>query len=281
MAHQSEPVAVLGIGAMGHGMATSALRAGIPTIGLEPQPGRGPGPDRAGSGGRPDRCGRRAVAGDRRHDGDRRRRRRLGCSATRACSLRLRPGASCVQMSTIGVAGIGARRGHRGGGASRRDAARRTRLGKQGPGASWPADHLRVRAGRGQAACLTPLRRAGQAHDLGRRRRDRNSTQARQRTPGWPLWQKRSSPLSRSRRGLGLETRSVLDALDGNPLMSPWQDGQAATDRRRRVLSPIRAVTRPQGRAPRRGGRERPFAALACLADEWQQAVDLGLGHQD
>jgi 3-hydroxyisobutyrate dehydrogenase-like beta-hydroxyacid dehydrogenase len=27
-----EPVAVLGIGAMGHGMATSALRAGIPTI---------------------------------------------------------------------------------------------------------------------------------------------------------------------------------------------------------------------------------------------------------
>ena len=27
-----EPVAVLGIGAMGHGMATSALRAGLPTI---------------------------------------------------------------------------------------------------------------------------------------------------------------------------------------------------------------------------------------------------------
>src|SRR5207237_1001464 len=27
-----EPVAVLGIGTMGHGMATSALRAGIPTI---------------------------------------------------------------------------------------------------------------------------------------------------------------------------------------------------------------------------------------------------------
>ncbi|MEA3185529.1 MAG: hypothetical protein QOJ74_2006, partial [Ilumatobacteraceae bacterium] len=32
MTQQSEPVAVLGIGAMGHGMATSALRAGIPTI---------------------------------------------------------------------------------------------------------------------------------------------------------------------------------------------------------------------------------------------------------
>jgi 3-hydroxyisobutyrate dehydrogenase len=32
MARTQEPVAVLGIGSMGHGMATSALRAGIPTI---------------------------------------------------------------------------------------------------------------------------------------------------------------------------------------------------------------------------------------------------------
>jgi 3-hydroxyisobutyrate dehydrogenase-like beta-hydroxyacid dehydrogenase len=29
---RQEPVAVLGIGAMGHGMAASALRAGVPTI---------------------------------------------------------------------------------------------------------------------------------------------------------------------------------------------------------------------------------------------------------
>src|SRR5258708_36843491 len=32
MTDLSVPVAVLGVGAMGHGMATSALRAGIPTI---------------------------------------------------------------------------------------------------------------------------------------------------------------------------------------------------------------------------------------------------------
>ena len=32
MAGTQDLVAVLGIGAMGHGMATSALRAGIPTI---------------------------------------------------------------------------------------------------------------------------------------------------------------------------------------------------------------------------------------------------------
>src|SRR6202051_4971266 len=32
MAQAQEPIAVLGTGTMGHGMATSALRAGIPTI---------------------------------------------------------------------------------------------------------------------------------------------------------------------------------------------------------------------------------------------------------
>jgi 3-hydroxyisobutyrate dehydrogenase-like beta-hydroxyacid dehydrogenase len=32
MAPRPGPVAVLGIGAMGHGMAASAVRAGIPTI---------------------------------------------------------------------------------------------------------------------------------------------------------------------------------------------------------------------------------------------------------
>ncbi len=32
MAGASEPVAILGIGAMGHGIALSALRAGIPTV---------------------------------------------------------------------------------------------------------------------------------------------------------------------------------------------------------------------------------------------------------
>ncbi|HKF91927.1 MAG TPA: NAD(P)-binding domain-containing protein [Acidimicrobiia bacterium] len=32
MAPQPETVAVLGLGSMGHGMASSALRAGIPTI---------------------------------------------------------------------------------------------------------------------------------------------------------------------------------------------------------------------------------------------------------
>jgi 3-hydroxyisobutyrate dehydrogenase-like beta-hydroxyacid dehydrogenase len=36
MAQKQDPVAVLGIGAMGHGMASSALRARIPTTVREP-----------------------------------------------------------------------------------------------------------------------------------------------------------------------------------------------------------------------------------------------------
>src|SRR5438105_1182253 len=40
MAPQPETVAVLGIGSMGHGMATSALRSGIPTIVWNREAGR-------------------------------------------------------------------------------------------------------------------------------------------------------------------------------------------------------------------------------------------------
>ena len=39
MARGKEPVAFLGIGTMGHAMATRALGAGIPSNRLEPQPG--------------------------------------------------------------------------------------------------------------------------------------------------------------------------------------------------------------------------------------------------
>ena len=74
MTETSDPVAVLGIGTMGHGMATSALRAGIPTIvwNREPEATR----DLADLGAEvAEHRGRRgAASGDRRHDGDRRRR---------------------------------------------------------------------------------------------------------------------------------------------------------------------------------------------------------------
>jgi hypothetical protein len=52
---------------------------------------------------------------------------------------------------------------------------------------------------------------------------------------------------------LGLAAELVVEALGGGPLVSSWQ---AANDDDR-------------------------FAALAGLADQWQQAVDAGFGGQD
>jgi 3-hydroxyisobutyrate dehydrogenase len=83
-------------------------------------------------------------------------------------------------------------------------------------------------------------------------------------------------------RGLGLETeRVVVDALDGNPLVSPWQVAKlhriaggefSAQFALSLALKDVRlAEEAADGR----------LGALACLADEWQQAVDQGLGHED
>ena len=76
MTGTNEPVAVIGVGTMGHGMATSALRAGIPTIVWDRTPRRDPKPCRVGRRGRRERGGRRSASRDRRHDGARRRRGR-------------------------------------------------------------------------------------------------------------------------------------------------------------------------------------------------------------
>ena len=83
-------------------------------------------------------------------------------------------------------------------------------------------------------------------------------------------------------RRLGLETETVVDALDGGPLVSTWQaaklrriaDGEfSAQFALSLALKDVRLALQAAG--------DDRFAALACLADEWQQAVDQGLGEQD
>src|ERR1700730_17251800 len=81
-----EPVAVLGIGAMGHGMAASALRAGIPTIVL----------NRRGE------AGRDAIVVTMVTDAD----AVISIAKDQGMLAALAPGAIWAQMSTIGVAGI-------------------------------------------------------------------------------------------------------------------------------------------------------------------------------
>jgi 3-hydroxyisobutyrate dehydrogenase len=81
---------------------------------------------------------------------------------------------------------------------------------------------------------------------------------------------------------LNLDTQTVVDALSGGPLVSPWQAAKleriAKDD-----FSPQFALAlalKDVHLALEAGDHDR-FAALSCLADEWQQAVNQGLGDQD
>jgi 3-hydroxyisobutyrate dehydrogenase len=100
-----EPVAVLGIGAMGHAMATSLLRAGIPTIVWNRRPAAAR--DLAGLGAEvapsaADAARRAAVVVTMVTDTD----AVVSIARDQGMLEALGPGAIWVQMSTIGVAGI-------------------------------------------------------------------------------------------------------------------------------------------------------------------------------
>jgi 3-hydroxyisobutyrate dehydrogenase len=81
---------------------------------------------------------------------------------------------------------------------------------------------------------------------------------------------------------LGLDTEKVVDGLAGSPLVLTWQaaklqriaeDDFSAQFALSLALNDVRLALQAAG--------DDRFAALACLADEWQQAVDQGLGDQD
>ena len=162
MARTHEPVAVLGIGAMGHGMAASALRAGIPTIvwnrsmeatrdlaelGAEVAESAAGAAQRAG------------IVLTMVTDAD----AVISIARDQGMLAALAQGAVRAQMSTIGVAGID--RVAALAGAQRPDviAPRRAGVGKQGPGRTRPADDLRVRARRGARVSLRCSTRSASA----------------------------------------------------------------------------------------------------------------------
>ena len=159
MAQAQEPVAVLGIGTMGHGMATSALRAGIPTIvwNREPEATR----DLAELGAEvaetaADAARRAAIVVTMVTDAD----AVISIARDQGMLAALAPGAIWVQMSTIGVAGIDRVAAMVDGERPDVMLRRRAGVGKQGPRGAGQADDLRVRARRGPLARRSPLRRA-------------------------------------------------------------------------------------------------------------------------
>jgi 3-hydroxyisobutyrate dehydrogenase-like beta-hydroxyacid dehydrogenase len=202
-----EPVAVLGIGAMGHGMATSALRAGIPTIvwNRTPAPTRDlaeQGADVAATAA--DAARRAAIVVTMVTDTD----AVVSIARDQGMLAALAPGAIWVQTSTIGVAG------------TERVAA------------------MVAAEGVANAAAL-----AGR---------------------------------------LGLATETVIQALAGSPLVSPWQAAKLhriATGEFSAQFALSLALK--DVRLALQAADDDRFTTFACLAEEWGQVADQGLGDQD
>jgi 3-hydroxyisobutyrate dehydrogenase len=81
---------------------------------------------------------------------------------------------------------------------------------------------------------------------------------------------------------LGLETETVADALGGGPLVSPWQAAKLQRIAKGDFSAQFAlTLALKDVRLALQAADDSRFAALGCLADEWQQVVDLGLGDQD
>ncbi len=240
-----EPVAVLGIGTMGHGMAASALRAGIVVTMV------------------PDADAVISVARDQ------------GMLAA------LAPGAIWVQMSTIGVAGINDVM-------AMVDRERPDVLLLDAPvsGSKDPAEQGQLiifASGPGEARPrVAPLFDAlghrtiwvGEA-GAGTRMKLVNNV--------WLAFATEAVAASVAlARRLGLDTETVVGALGGSPLVSPWQAAklERITKGEYSAQFALSLALKDVHLALQAAGDGR-FEVLACLADEWQRAADHGLSGQD
>jgi 3-hydroxyisobutyrate dehydrogenase len=280
MAPEKEPVAFLGIGTIGHAMATRTLGAGIPTIvwNRDPEATRA----LAGLGAEvaeisADAARRAAIVVTMVTDAD----VVLAIAKDQGMLAALAPGAIWVQMSTIGVAGIKRV-------AALVEAERPDVILIDAPvsGSKEPAERgqLTIFASGPEAvrSRLGPLFDAlGQRTiwvgpvGVGSRLKLVANVWLALAAEGV------NSSVALARR-LGLETETVVNALGGGPLVSPWQ--AAKLERIAQgdfsVQFALSLALKDVHLALEAAGGER-FKALACLADEWQGVVDLGLGKSD
>ena len=280
MATTHESVAVLGIGAMGHGIAASALRAGIPTIvwNRTVEATRDLAEQGAEVAGTAAEAARRAsVVVTMVTDTD----AVLSIARTQGMLAALAPGAVWAQMSTIGVAGID----------HVAEMVARERpdvilLDAPVSGSKEPAERgaLTIFAsGADQArARVAPLFDA-----IGERTMWVGDTGAGTRLKlvnnTWLAFAAESvaTSLALARR-LGLGTPTVMDALRAGPLMSSWQAAklQRIADGEFSAQFALSLALKDVRLALEAAGDDR-LPALAALAAEWQVAVDRGLGGQD
>jgi len=280
MADTHEPVAILGIGAMGHGMAASALRAGIPTIvwnrSIEATRDLAElGAQVAGSAAEAAR--RAAIVVTMVTDAE----AVISIAQGQGMLAAMPRGAIWAQMSTIGVAGTD--RVAAIAGAGRPDV---TLLDAPVSGSKGPAERgelMIFASGPGAARPrVAPLFDA-----LGQRTvwvgEAGAGTRLKLVANTWLAFANEAVAASVAlARRLGLATETVRDALGGGPLVSPWQAAKlpriaegdfSAQFALSLALKDVHLALEAAG-----DGR---FPVLACLAGEWQQAVDQGLGEQD
>jgi 3-hydroxyisobutyrate dehydrogenase len=280
MAHTTpESIAILGIGTMGHGMATSALRAGMPTTvwNRNQETTR----DLAEAGAAvaqtaADAARSATIVVTMVTDAD----AVVSIARDEGMLAALVPGAILVQMSTIGVAGIDRV-------AAMVAAERPDVILADAPvsGSKEPAEQGQLTifaSGPDEARPrLTPLfdalgRRTIWAGAVG------SGTRLKLVANTWLAFAAEAVAASVAlAHGLGLETEMVADALEGNSLVSPWQEAKlqrivkgefSAQFALSLALKDVRlAYEAADGR----------LRALACLAEEWQHAVDQGQGHED
>ena len=277
---RTQPVAVLGIGSMGHGIAASALRAGIPTIvwNRTPEATRELGQIGAQVAETAADAARRAgivVTMVTNADAV------ISIARDQGMLEALVPGAIWVQMSTIGVAGI-----ERVAALVKHERPDIMFLDAPVSGSKDPAEQGQLTifaSGPDEArASVTPLFDAlGQRTiwvgpvGAGTRLKLVNNT--------WLAFTAEAVAASVAlARKLGLTTETVVDALEAGPLVSAWQ-----TAKLQRILEDdysaqfALSLALKDVRLALDAAEDDRFAALSCLADEWQQIADNGLGDQD
>jgi 3-hydroxyisobutyrate dehydrogenase len=281
MAQRHQAVAVLGIGAMGHGMAISALRAGIPTVvwNRTPEATR----DLAEIGAEvaataADAVRQAAIVVTMVTNAD----AVLSIASEQGMLAAMAPGAIWMQMSTIGVEGIERV-------AALVEAERPDVVLLDAPvsGSKDPAERgeLTIFASGPNEA----RDRVGALFDaLGQRTIWVGAVGAGSRLKlvnnTWLAFAAEGLATSVAlAHRLGLATETLIDALAGGPIVSPWQSAKMqriAKDDFSAQFA-LSLALKDVHLAVQAAADNNRFAILAALADEWQQLVDHGFGDYD
>jgi 3-hydroxyisobutyrate dehydrogenase len=280
VASEHETVAVLGIGTMGHGMAASALRAGMPTIvwNRNPEPTR----DLADLGAEvaetaADAAARAAIVVTMVTDTD----AVMSIASDQGMLGALARGAIWAQMSTIGVVGI-----ERVTTLVESERPDVTLLDAPVSGSKEPAEQGQLTifaSGPDDARSrVTPLfdalgQRTVWVGPLGAGSRLKLVNNALLAFSAEGL----GTSIALARR-LGLETETVIEALSGGPLVSPWEAAKLQRIARGEYSAQFAlALALKDVHLALEAVDANRFMAFASLAREWERAVDLGLGNED